>query len=78
MKLSYESSRFSSLLAACGRFPNFLYRKTALLQFSVIAWSVACAIAYVQAHFDALTRVAIRVSSAFIFQTFSEVRYLSF
>ena len=31
------------------------------------------AIAYVLPHFDVLTYVVIRVSSAFIFQTFSEV-----
>ena len=30
------------------------------------------ALAYVVPHFDALTRVVIRVSSAFIFQTFAE------
>ena len=33
------------------------------------------ALAYVLPHFDALTRVVIRVSSAFIFQTFAEVCY---
>ena len=31
------------------------------------------ALAYVLPHFDALTHVVIRVSSAFIFQTFAEV-----
>ena len=36
------------------------------------------ALAYVLPHFDALTHVVIRVSSAFIFQTFSEVRYSVF
>ena len=35
------------------------------------------AIAYVLPHFDVRTYVVIRVSSAFIFQTFSEVFYLS-
>ena len=35
------------------------------------------AVAYVLPHFDALTRVVIRVFSAFIFQTFAEVCYLS-
>ena len=33
------------------------------------------AIAYVLLHFDALTHVVIRVSSAFIFQTFAKVCY---
>ena len=36
------------------------------------------ALAYVLPHFDALTHVVIRVSSAFIFQTFAEVRYSVF
>ena len=36
------------------------------------------AIAYVLPHFDALTHVVIRVSSAFIFQTFAEVCYSVF
>ena len=35
------------------------------------------AIAYVLSHFDALTHVVIRVSLAFIFQTFAEVCYFS-
>ena len=35
------------------------------------------AIAYVLPHIDALTHLVIRVSSAFIFQTFSEICYLS-
>ena len=35
------------------------------------------ALAYVLPHFDALTHVVIRVSSAFIFQTFAEVCYKS-
>ena len=34
--------------------------------------------AYVLPHFDALTHVVIRVSSAFIFQTFAEVYYSVF
>ena len=34
--------------------------------------------AYVLPHFDALTHVVIRVSSAFIFQTFAEVCYSVF
>ena len=34
--------------------------------------------AYVLPHFDALTRMVIRVSSAFIFQTFAEVCYSIF
>ena len=33
------------------------------------------ALAYVLPHFDALSHVVIRVSSAFIFQTFAEVCY---
>ena len=33
------------------------------------------ALAYVLPHFDALTHVVIRVSSAFIFRTFAEVCY---
>ena len=36
------------------------------------------ALAYVLPHFDALTRMVIRVSSAFIFQTFAEVYYSVF
>ena len=36
------------------------------------------ALAYVLPHFDTLTRVVIRVSSAFIFQTFAEVCYSVF
>ena len=36
------------------------------------------ALAYVLPHFDALTQVVIRVSSAFIFQTFAEVCYSVF
>ena len=36
------------------------------------------ALAYVLAHFDALTHVVICVSSAFIFQTFTEVCYAVF
>ena len=36
------------------------------------------ALAYVLPHFDALTLVVIRVSSAFIFQTFAEVCYSAF
>ena len=36
------------------------------------------AFAYVLPHFDALTHVVIRVSSAFIFQTFAEVCYSVF
>ena len=36
------------------------------------------ALAYVLPHFDAPTHVVIRVSSAFIFQTFSEVCYSVF
>ena len=36
------------------------------------------ALAYVFPHFDALTHVVIRVSSAFIFQTFAEVCYSVF
>ena len=36
------------------------------------------ALAYVLPHFDALTHVVIRVSSAFTFQTFAEVRYSVF
>ena len=36
------------------------------------------ALAYVLPHFDALTHVVIRVSSAFIFQTFAEVCYSVF
>ena len=36
------------------------------------------ALAYVLLHFDALTHVVIRVSSAFIFQTFAEVYYYVF
>ena len=35
-------------------------------------------LAYVLLHFDALTHVVIRVSSAFIFQTFAEVCYFVF
>ena len=35
------------------------------------------ALAYVLPHFDALTHLVIRVSSAFIFQTFAEVCYKS-
>ena len=35
------------------------------------------ALAYVLPHFDALTQVVIRVSSAFIFQTFAESAILS-
>ena len=35
-------------------------------------------LAYVLPHFDALTHVVIRVSSAFIFQRFAEVRYSVF
>ena len=35
-------------------------------------------LAYVLPHFDALTHVVIRVSSAFVFQTFSEVCYSVF
>ena len=34
------------------------------------------ALPYVLPHFDALTHVVIRVSSAFIFQTFAEVCYV--
>ena len=33
------------------------------------------ALAYVLPHFDALTHLVIRVSSAFVFQTFAEVCY---
>ena len=36
------------------------------------------ALAYVLPHFDALTHLVIRVSSAFIFQTFAEVNLSSF
>ena len=36
------------------------------------------ALAYVLRHFDALTHLVIRVSSAFIFQTFAEVCYSVF
>ena len=36
------------------------------------------ALAYVLPHFDALTHVVIRLSSAFIFQTFAEVCYSVF
>ena len=36
------------------------------------------ALAYFLPHFDALTHVVIRVSLAFIFQTFAEVRYSVF
>ena len=36
------------------------------------------AVAYVLPHFDALTNVVIRVSSAFIFQMFAEVCYSVF
>ena len=36
------------------------------------------ALAYVLRHFDALTHMVIRVSSAFIFQTFAEVCYSVF
>ena len=36
------------------------------------------ALAYVLPHFDALTHVVLRVSSAFIFQTFAEVCYSVF
>ena len=36
------------------------------------------ALAYVLCHFDALTHLVIRVSSAFIFQTFAEVCYSVF
>ena len=36
------------------------------------------AFVYVLLHFDAVTHVVIRVSSAFIFQTFAEVRYSVF
>ena len=36
------------------------------------------ALAYVLPHFDALTQVVIRVSLAFIFQTFAEVCYSIF
>ena len=36
------------------------------------------ALAYVLPHFDVLTHVVIRVSSAFIFQTFAEVCYSVF
>ena len=36
------------------------------------------ALTYVLPHFDALTQVVIRVSSAFIFQTFAEVCYSVF
>ena len=36
------------------------------------------ALAYVLPHFDALTHLVIRVSSAFIFQTFGEVCYSVF
>ena len=36
------------------------------------------ALAYVLPHFDALTHVVIRVSSAFIYQTFAEVGYSVF
>ena len=36
------------------------------------------ALGYVLPHFDALTHVLIRVSSAFIFQTFAEVCYSVF
>ena len=36
------------------------------------------ALAYVLPHFDALTHVVIRVSPAFIFQTFAEVCYSVF
>ena len=36
------------------------------------------ALAYVLPHFDALTHLVIRVSSAFIFQTFAQVCYSVF
>ena len=36
------------------------------------------ALAFVLPHFDGLTHVVIRVSSAFIFQTFAEVYYYVF
>ena len=36
------------------------------------------ALAYVLPHFDSLTRLLIRVSSGFIFQTFAEVCYAVF
>ena len=64
--------------------PNLCWVSCALLGFVEIAFVVDThlprfeALAYVLPHFDALTHVVIRVSSAFIFQTFAEVCYSVF
>ena len=55
--------------------------KTDMLIFDAKHRSVLSALsvpAYVLPHFDTLTHLVIRVSSAFIFQTFAEVRYSVF
>ena len=58
-----------------------------MLLISEVFWDCICvdthlprfeAFAYVLLHFDALTHMVIRVSSAFIFQTFAEVCYSVF
>ena len=50
------------------------------IAFVVVDTHLPCfeALAYILPHFDTLTRVVIRVSSAFIFQTFTEVCYSVF
>ena len=64
--------------------PNLCWVSCALLGFVEIAFVVDThlprfeALAYVLPHFDALTHMVIRVSSAFIFQTFAEVCYSVF
>ena len=58
----------------------FVVVDTHLPRFEALAYVLPRfeALAYVLPHFDALTHVVIRVSSAFIFQTFAEVRYSVF
>ena len=55
------------------RFLDYICLGTHLPRFEALA-----PLAYVLPHFDALTHVVIRVSSAFIFQTFAEVCYSVF
>ena len=71
----YENGTPNFCLASCainkgGRFRDCICVDTHLPRFE--------ALAYVLPHFDALTHVVIRVSSAFIFQTFAEVCYSVF
>ena len=70
LRSRYENATRNLCRVFCALIRDCIYVDTHLPRFE--------AIAYVLPHFDSLTHVVIRVSSAFIFQTFAEVCYSVF